>query len=593
MLKVSKIITTILAGSLVLSPLSAVAAQGSSEEPAPLPSFEAAIPTAPPVTQVPLPVEEELPEENPTETPSPTPSPSDLPTVAPQPKAEVPEVELSKVEESSAPEEPVEESTEAAPQEGLEAVQEKSADDLELDAALQASAKKVVNGNYVLPLASKSYWLSSYFGPRCPVAPGASTFHGAIDMAAPRGTDLYAITSGTVESVDRANGTLRIRFSKDLLISFGHIDNPTKFVSIGQKVSKGQKVAEVGNTGISNGPHLHLAIQHKGTWVDPLKFLADRGINVKSHATRVAANTPTSCTVYTTAKTGLKQSASHDSKTLRVLPKGTQLSMAATNASGFWKVKTTDGKTGYIHAQRASTHKNPNTQPSVSYGSRKANEKYSLRYSRHLFDYPGKTEWSRGIIETIGAKQKVTTTGRTSNGYTEVKWGSQKGWLALDAADKVTEKPKSVSVYRFWSPKFGDAHFYTSNKSEADKVRTTDKNWTYEGVDFKIWPLQGGKCAEGTAPIHRFWSSKLSSHLYTASASEAKKLRKAGSGWSSDGIVFCGGTQAASGTKAVHRFWSPKFKKYFYTANQAEAKKIRSSDRNWNYEGVSFYAPNS
>lgn len=150
-----------------------------------------------------------------------------------------------------------------------------------------------------------------------------------------------------------------------------------------------------------------------------------------------------------------------------------------------------------------------------------------------------------------------------------------------------SSQPAPVGVHRFWSSTFDNAHFYTTNAAEAKKLRTSDRNWAYEGADFRAWQASNGSCRAGTVTIFRFWSSKFESHFFTSNAAEAKKVRESDRNWSYEGVGFC---TATSGTP-VYRFWSEKFGKHFYTANTSEANTIRRTDRNWTFEGTAFYTP--
>lgn len=200
---------------------------------------------------------------------------------------------------------------------------------------------------------------------------------------------------------------------------------------------------------------------------------------------------------------------------------------------------------------------------------------------------------------------------------TKLRWG-----LSIDSAEKAkllalgdrcTEKFRvlhpdagnsdgqlSVPVYRFWSPKFDNAHFYAVDFAEASTIRSGDKNWKYEGLDFRVWQTKGvvsGESSPGSRgcdysmyPAYRFWSSKFESHFYTTNRTEADDVRKNDPNWTYEGIAFCT-TGSQADTKPVHRFWSSKFGKHFYTANASEANNLRHDDPNWTYEGVAWRSP--
>ncbi|WP_019814490.1 M23 family metallopeptidase [Saccharomonospora saliphila] len=105
------------------------------------------------------------------------------------------------------------------------------------------------------------------------------TSHLGIDIANDIGTPIRAAHPGTVISSGPASGFgLWVRVQRDdgLITLYGHINE--SLVSVGQEVEAGQQIATMGNRGQSTGPHLHFGVVENGSKIDPLPWLADRGI---------------------------------------------------------------------------------------------------------------------------------------------------------------------------------------------------------------------------------------------------------------------------------------------------------------------------
>ncbi len=107
--------------------------------------------------------------------------------------------------------------------------------------------------------------------------------HPAQDLAAPTGTPVYALSTGTVIFSGWSNEgygyMVKIRYWDGTVSWFAH--NSRLLVSTGEKVAPGQQVSYSGNTGNSTGPHLHLEIHPGGgAAVAPRTWLAARGINL-------------------------------------------------------------------------------------------------------------------------------------------------------------------------------------------------------------------------------------------------------------------------------------------------------------------------
>ncbi|MDR2889200.1 MAG: peptidoglycan DD-metalloendopeptidase family protein [Lachnospiraceae bacterium] len=134
--------------------------------------------------------------------------------------------------------------------------------------------RKYDGGQFALPVASYTR-ISDYFGPR-PVHPvlGIPTMHNGLDLAAPAGTDIYAAYQGEVIAADY-NGSMgnyiMIDHGDGLITIYMHASQ--LFVSKGTEVSRGQRIASVGSTGVSTGNHLHFGVRINGAYVDPLGYI--------------------------------------------------------------------------------------------------------------------------------------------------------------------------------------------------------------------------------------------------------------------------------------------------------------------------------
>ncbi len=100
--------------------------------------------------------------------------------------------------------------------------------------------------------------------------------HDGIDLAAPWYTDLVAADGGMVEQAGWCNCGLgwyvKIDHLNGFKTTYGHMaDAP--FVSVGQQVSKGEHIGEMGSTGNSTGSHVHFSMEYQGNKVDPLAYL--------------------------------------------------------------------------------------------------------------------------------------------------------------------------------------------------------------------------------------------------------------------------------------------------------------------------------
>jgi len=104
---------------------------------------------------------------------------------------------------------------------------------------------------------------------------GSGRGHSGIDIAAPKGTPIYASDAGTVSFAGFKSDSYGIRVdlghSNGYSTRYAHMSKLN--VNSGQKVSKGQVIGYIGSTGRSTGNHLHFEIRINGVAINPAKEL--------------------------------------------------------------------------------------------------------------------------------------------------------------------------------------------------------------------------------------------------------------------------------------------------------------------------------
>ena len=116
--------------------------------------------------------------------------------------------------------------------------------------------------------------LGSAFGWRIDPLNGHSALHTGLDFPSEPGTPIVAAAGGIVvtQEVHPAYGNMvEIDHGNDLVTRYAHALRI--LVKKGDLVKRGQKIAEVGTTGRSTGPHLHFEVLVQGVFQDPQKFL--------------------------------------------------------------------------------------------------------------------------------------------------------------------------------------------------------------------------------------------------------------------------------------------------------------------------------
>ncbi|MDF4305285.1 M23 family metallopeptidase, partial [Vibrio parahaemolyticus] len=117
--------------------------------------------------------------------------------------------------------------------------------------------------------------ISSSYGSRINPISGRRHVHTGIDLTCKRGEEILAPADGVVETVRPGNkgygNYLTLRHSFGFSSSFAHLN---KFnVKSGQFVSKGDVIAQCGNSGNSTGPHLHYEVRFLGRTLNPQSLM--------------------------------------------------------------------------------------------------------------------------------------------------------------------------------------------------------------------------------------------------------------------------------------------------------------------------------
>jgi murein DD-endopeptidase MepM/ murein hydrolase activator NlpD len=147
-----------------------------------------------------------------------------------------------------------------------------SADLGQVASKLHSDADKVARTPSIMPTAG---WLTSQFS--------MSRFHPSlhellphlgIDIAAPYGKLIIAPADGTVIRAGPASGyglVMEIDHGNGIVTKYGHL---SRFIARqGERVVRGEAIAQVGSSGLATGPHLHYEVLVKGTNVDPLTYV--------------------------------------------------------------------------------------------------------------------------------------------------------------------------------------------------------------------------------------------------------------------------------------------------------------------------------
>jgi murein DD-endopeptidase MepM/ murein hydrolase activator NlpD len=98
--------------------------------------------------------------------------------------------------------------------------------------------------------------------------------HEGVDMAGPIGTPIYATADGVVIEAGWASGygrLVKVQHEFGIETRYAHLN--AIHVEVGQRVSRGEHLGDMGNSGRSTGPHLHYEIRVEGEALNPMIYI--------------------------------------------------------------------------------------------------------------------------------------------------------------------------------------------------------------------------------------------------------------------------------------------------------------------------------
>ncbi|MDR1931039.1 MAG: M23 family metallopeptidase [Treponema sp.] len=139
-------------------------------------------------------------------------------------------------------------------------------------AVMPREEEQQINGDlFIWPVQGR---LTSYYGYRRSPFGGGRSFHNGLDIAAPTGTPIRAAMAGRVSAVGYDNtfgNFVVITHQGGYRTLYGHMD--IYRVKSGAYVNAGDLIGDVGNTGLSTGPHVHFTVYQNGATTNPRRLL--------------------------------------------------------------------------------------------------------------------------------------------------------------------------------------------------------------------------------------------------------------------------------------------------------------------------------
>ncbi|MFI6289488.1 M23 family metallopeptidase [Streptomyces sp. NPDC051018] len=150
----------------------------------------------------------------------------------------------------------------------------------EAEAKAKAEAERLAKLAKSFSLPTSSYTITSSFGQSGSL--WSSGQHTGLDFAAPTGTPVKAVTSGTIKAAGWSGSygyRIVLELNDGTEVMYAHLSSIN--ASAGQKVGSGETIGRVGATGNVTGAHLHLEVKTPGgSTIDPASWLRSKGLTL-------------------------------------------------------------------------------------------------------------------------------------------------------------------------------------------------------------------------------------------------------------------------------------------------------------------------
>jgi len=159
----------------------------------------------------------------------------------------------------------------------------------EISAVVDRQGEMALSIPSICPVYRENVRFTSSYGVRVdPVSQSFTRMHSGIDFAGTKGEPIFATGNGVVVKAERSgNGygsVIEVNHGFGYVTRYAHLNSFD--VKPGQRILRGEKIGELGNSGRSTGPHLHYEVLFRGRNVNPLAYYDD--ISSEDYSTLVS-----------------------------------------------------------------------------------------------------------------------------------------------------------------------------------------------------------------------------------------------------------------------------------------------------------------